>query len=106
MTDLEAEVARARVAPGGWAEFLRSMTMSAGVYVLPAGAVDRQRPHSEDEVYYVVRGRGRIQHGSVDSEATPGTVLFVPAHVPHRFHAIEEELVLLVVFAPPERIAP
>jgi mannose-6-phosphate isomerase-like protein (cupin superfamily) len=103
MTDVEAEVARAKASPHGWAEFLRVPTMSAGVYVVAPGAVDRQRPHTEDEIYYVVRGRGRLRHGSVDSEANPGDVLFVPARVPHRFHSVTEELVLLVVFAPAER---
>ena len=28
-----------------------------GLYVLPAGGTDPQRPHNEDEMYYVVRGR-------------------------------------------------
>jgi mannose-6-phosphate isomerase-like protein (cupin superfamily) len=103
MTDLEAEVARARTSPHGYREFLRAATMSVGVYVLATGAVDHQSPHTEDEIYYVVRGHGRLRHGSVDSEADAGTVLFVPARVPHQFHGITEELVLLVVFAPPER---
>ncbi len=103
MTEIETEIARARSSPQQWAEFFRVPTMSVGVYVLPAGAVDRQSPHTEDEIYYVVRGHGRLHHGSVDSGADPGDVLFVPARVPHRFHAITEELVLLVVFAPAER---
>ena len=34
-------------------EFLRAPSMSAGIYTLPAGGVDRQQPHTEDEVYYV-----------------------------------------------------
>lgn len=38
-------------------EFLRVSAMSAGLYVLPAGGTDPQRPHNEDEMYYVVRGR-------------------------------------------------
>jgi mannose-6-phosphate isomerase-like protein (cupin superfamily) len=106
MTEIEREVASAKAASQPWREFLRVATMSAGVYVLPAGANDRQTPHAEDEVYYVVRGRGRFHHGSVDSEAKPGDVIFVPARVPHRFHSITEELVLLVVFAPPETPTP
>lgn len=103
MVAIETEVQRAKQSPEGWAEFLRVPPMSVGVYVLPAGGVDRQSPHSEDEIYYVVRGRGRLRHGSVDSDAVPGEVLFVPARVEHRFHTITEELVLLVVFAPAER---
>ena len=32
-------------------EFLRVSSMSAGLYVLPAGGVDPQKPHMEDEMY-------------------------------------------------------
>ncbi|MCK7526822.1 MAG: cupin domain-containing protein [Ignavibacteriales bacterium] len=32
--------------------------MSMGLYVLPTGGGDPQSPHTEDEVYYVVSGRG------------------------------------------------
>ena len=42
-------------------EFLRVPAMSAGLYVLPAGATDPQKPHHEDEMYYVVRGRARFE---------------------------------------------
>jgi mannose-6-phosphate isomerase-like protein (cupin superfamily) len=83
-------------------EFVRAESMSLGVYALAAGAPDHQTPHAEDEVYLVVRGRGRFRQGEDDHEVGPGTVLFVPAHQPHRFHDIAEELVLFVAFAPPE----
>jgi mannose-6-phosphate isomerase-like protein (cupin superfamily) len=87
----------------GYAEFLRVPAMSAGVYVLASGATDLQTPHLEDEVYYVVRGRGKFRRGTEELSANPGDVLFVPAHEAHHFHSIEEELVLLVVFAPAEQ---
>ncbi len=96
-------VKEARRAPNGYVEFLRVPSMSAGVYVLSAGAEDRQSPHLEDEVYYVVRGRGKFQRGREEMSALPGDVLFVPARALHRFHSIEEELVLLVVFSPAEQ---
>jgi mannose-6-phosphate isomerase-like protein (cupin superfamily) len=83
-------------------EFLRVPAMSAGLYVLPAGATDRQQPHREDEVYYVVRGRARFRAGSEDREVCPGSVIFVAAEVDHRFYDIAEELAVLVVFAPAE----
>ena len=84
-------------------EFLRVPAMSAGLYVLPAGATDPQRPHHEDEMYYVVRGRARFQAGDEDKEVSGGSVLFVAAEVEHRFHDITEELAVLVFFAPAER---
>jgi mannose-6-phosphate isomerase-like protein (cupin superfamily) len=83
-------------------EFLNSGTMSMGLYVLPAGGVDGQQPHTEDEVYYVVSGRGRFVCEGADQPVGAGSILFVPAHADHRFHSIEEELRILVVFAPAE----
>jgi quercetin dioxygenase-like cupin family protein len=83
-------------------EFLRVPAMSAGLYVLPAGGTDTQRPHHEDEIYYVIRGRARFQAGAEDREVSAGSVIFVAAELNHRFHDIKEELSLLVFFAPAE----
>jgi mannose-6-phosphate isomerase-like protein (cupin superfamily) len=102
MTGLPYEVERARAAKDGYHEFLRTSSLSVGVYVLAAGADDRQHPHGEDEIYYVLEGQGKFRNGTSESLAETGDVLFVPAHQPHRFHSISQELVLLVVFAPPE----
>lgn len=83
-------------------EFVRHDSMSVGLYVLPAGASDPQQPHTEDEVYVVLRGRGRIRVGSEDRDVGPGSVVFVPAKLEHRFHSIREELSVVVMFAPAE----
>jgi len=83
-------------------EFLRVPTLSAGLYVLPAGGTDPQRPHHEDEMYYVIRGRAHFQAGDEDTEISTGRVLFVAAEVEHKFHDITEELAVLVFFAPAE----
>jgi mannose-6-phosphate isomerase-like protein (cupin superfamily) len=83
-------------------EFLRVPAMSAGVYVLPAGGADPQKPHREDEMYYVVRGRARMRVGSEDQTVSEGSVILVAANVEHRFYDIAEELVVLVFFAPAE----
>jgi mannose-6-phosphate isomerase-like protein (cupin superfamily) len=84
-------------------ELLRVPAMSAGVYVLPKGGVDPQKPHCEDEMYYVVRGRARMQIGSEHAEVRPGSVIFVEAELEHRFYDIQEELEILVFFAPAEQ---
>jgi len=84
-------------------EFLRVPAMSAGVYVLPKGATDAQKPHREDEMYYVVRGRARMQAGSDHAEVRPGSVIFVEAELEHRFYDIQEEIEVLVFFAPAEK---
>lgn len=83
-------------------EFLRSESMSAGFYVLPRGAQDAQTPHREDEVYYVLRGRARFEVDGRSEAVHASSILFVPAEAVHSFQAIEEELVTLVLFAPPE----
>jgi mannose-6-phosphate isomerase-like protein (cupin superfamily) len=84
-------------------EFLRVPTMSAGVYVLAEGATDPQTPHRQDEMYYVVRGRARMQIGSDHAEVRPGSVIFVEADLEHRFYDIQEELEVVVFFAPAEQ---
>jgi len=83
-------------------EFLRVPTMSAGIYVLPAGATDKQNPHQEDEIYYVVRGRAKMRLGREERSVKPGDVIFVEKNLEHRFFDIAEELALLVIFAPAE----
>ncbi len=83
-------------------EFLRVSSLSAGVYVLDAGSTDTQRPHREDEMYYVVRGRARMRVGGEDQSVTAGSLIFVAANVKHDFFEITEELVVLVFFAPAE----
>jgi mannose-6-phosphate isomerase-like protein (cupin superfamily) len=83
-------------------EFLRVASMSAGLYVLTEGSHDLQRPHREDEMYYVVRGKARFKAADEDREVSAGCVLFVAAEVEHRFYDIAEELVVLVFFAPAE----
>jgi mannose-6-phosphate isomerase-like protein (cupin superfamily) len=83
-------------------EFLRVPAMSAGVYVLPKGGSDPQKPHREDEMYYVVRGHARMQIGAEQSEVHAGSVIFVEGEATHKFYDIQEELEVLVFFAPAE----
>ena len=83
-------------------EFLRTQYMSAGIYRLAAGAEDKQTPHSEDEIYFVVSGHGRFGAAGRDTEVSAGDLLFVPAHEAHQFHHIDQDLELLVIFGPAE----
>ena len=87
-------------------EFLRVAALSAGVYVLEAGAVDTQKPHAQDEMYYVASGRARMmldEDGeSRTIEVATGTVIFVAAGARHSFYNISERLEVLVFFAPAE----
>ena len=76
--------------------------LSAGLYVLEAGEPDPQSPHTEDELYFVVTRSGPVSVGDEDRPVEPGSLVFVAASVPHRFHEISERLELLVVFGPAE----
>ncbi len=84
-------------------EFLRQERLSVGLYVLAAGATDPQAPHSEDEIYYIVSGAGTVEVAGEHRQVGAGAVIYVDAHVDHRFHSITEELSVIVVFAPPRR---
>ena len=84
-----------------WLEFVRSASLSTGLYVLQSGETDLQTPHDEDEIYVVISGRGRFVVDGDDVAVGPGTVLFVEKHAVHRFHSIEEDLSILVAFSPP-----
>ncbi len=83
-------------------EFLRRDSMSVGIYRLPADGEDRQQPHTEDEIYYVLSGRAKIRVGDEVNPVAPEDVVFVERNVDHTFFDIEEALELLVVFAPAE----
>jgi mannose-6-phosphate isomerase-like protein (cupin superfamily) len=69
----------------GYIDFFASDKLSVGLSIWPRGTADRQRPHEEDEVYYVISGRGAIRVGEEDRVV----------------HDIEEDLRVLVFWAPP-----
>jgi mannose-6-phosphate isomerase-like protein (cupin superfamily) len=85
-------------------EFLKVPDLSMGLYVLPAGGTDPQSPHTEDEVYYVVSGKAKILVANENRDVQAGSIVYVAKNVAHRFHSIEEELTLLVFFAPAEYV--
>jgi mannose-6-phosphate isomerase-like protein (cupin superfamily) len=88
--------------PAVYNEFLRVPALSLGLYRHDIGASVPQQPHTEDEVYFVVSGRGMIAIAANDFPVTRGSVAFVPAGVAHHFHSVTEELQVLVLFAPAE----
>jgi mannose-6-phosphate isomerase-like protein (cupin superfamily) len=84
-------------------QFINQGTMSLGLYALAAGSTDTQSPHDEDEIYYVVAGRGSIVVAGERRPVRPGSIVFVTKEVEHRFVDIEEDLSILVFFAPEHR---
>ncbi len=79
--------------------FLKTSSLRMGVYALAAGAHDPQGPHENDEVYYVLKGRAVLKVGAEDYPVEPGSLVFVPAHMEHKFESISEPLETLVFFA-------
>lgn len=99
LDELEAD----RAASGRlYHEFISVPDLSGGLYVLEAGATDPQSPHAEDELYIVMSGRASVTVAGESRAIKHGSVVFVGAGVEHRFHDIEERLVLLVAFGPAE----
>jgi mannose-6-phosphate isomerase-like protein (cupin superfamily) len=83
-------------------EFLKVPDLSMGLYVLPIGGTDSQSPHTEDEVYYVVSGKAQIKVANENRAVQAGSIVYVAKNLEHRFHSIEEELTVIVFFAPEE----
>jgi mannose-6-phosphate isomerase-like protein (cupin superfamily) len=86
-----------------WVEHLRSAHFSVGTYSLAPGVPDDQSPHTEDEIYFITTGRGRLVTPSGEIWVAPGHTVYVPAGEPHTFVDITEDFAAVVVFAPPER---
>ena len=79
-------------------------TMQLRLFV--PGGHDRQQPHTRDEIYVVISGRGEfvIEHPDRVERIgfQPHDVLFVAAGVPHRFERFGEDFKTWVVFWGPE----
>jgi mannose-6-phosphate isomerase-like protein (cupin superfamily) len=90
------------VPAGRYVEWVRSQSLSAGVYRIAAGGVDDQSPHREDEVYVVTAGAASLEVEGRRTPVGPGTIAFVPRRADHRFVDVTTDLEVSVVFAPPE----
>ena len=75
-------------------------SLEVGVYA-PRGE-DPQSPHTRDEVYVVVHGRGLFRRGDALAPFGPGDLLFVPAGETHRFERFSEDFAAWVIFYGPE----
>jgi mannose-6-phosphate isomerase-like protein (cupin superfamily) len=64
--------------------------------------VDRQSPHTRDEVYVVVFGSGTFLCDGVRRPFEPGEVLFAAAGVEHRFEDFTPDFATWVFFYGPE----
>ncbi len=101
---LQLTDALGRLAPGvhGSAEVFRAPNGSLSLTVArwPAGSVDDQTPHTEDEVYHVTAGRAVLVVAGERVPVGSGSVAFVAAGVEHHFIDIADDLEVLVFWSP------
>ena len=83
-----------------FATLFRHGTLEVELYH-PRG-VDRQQPHTRDEVYVVARGGGWFVNGAHRHPIAKHDVLFVKAGVVHRFEEFSNDFLVWVFFYGPE----
>src|SRR5260221_621539 len=83
-----------------WVEQLRVPDLSVGTYSIPAGSVDDQAPHTEDEIYVVTTGRATFEAGGDRGAGGPGLVIYLPAREGHRFAGLGQDPATRLLFAP------
>ena len=96
------------------AEAQRGIPGAAGeraVIVLQRGPLDialslplrptQQTPHTQDEIYFIIRGGGVLIHDSKREPFESGDLLFVAAGTEHQFEDISEDFALWRVFYGP-----
>jgi mannose-6-phosphate isomerase-like protein (cupin superfamily) len=77
-----------------------SGSLSVSASRRPIGSTDDQRPHAEDEVYYVIRGRAMFESDGGAVPVVAGSLVFVPAGAEHRFADITEDMQTLIFWSP------
>jgi mannose-6-phosphate isomerase-like protein (cupin superfamily) len=97
--DIQQLESNASIAPVSYDEFFAAPSMHCGLYKLAKGATDMQSAHDEDELYYILKGKARIKIGEDEQAVGPGTMLYVRACMDHAFFEIEEDMVLIAIFA-------
>ena len=60
---------------------------------------DPQQPHTRDEVYFVISGRGSFVMAGQRQDFGPGEVIYVPAGVPHRFEDFSDDFATWAIFS-------
>jgi len=83
-----------------YAELFRHGTLTVEIYA-PKG-IDLQQPHTRDELYIVVAGRGWFSIEGQRFQFGPGDAIFAAAGEDHRFEDFTEDLLTWVVFYGPE----
>jgi mannose-6-phosphate isomerase-like protein (cupin superfamily) len=59
---------------------------------------NQQTPHSQDEIYVIIRGRGVLFHDGRRDPFESGDLLFVAAGIDHWFEDFSDDLAVWVIF--------
>ncbi|PHR62599.1 MAG: cupin [Robiginitomaculum sp.] len=84
--------------------FRKGMEIEVELYA-PVG-MDRQTPHSRDELYIIATGTGTFSRGDEWVNFGPGDLLYVPAYTPHRFETFSDDFKTWVIFYGEKRERP
>jgi mannose-6-phosphate isomerase-like protein (cupin superfamily) len=99
---LTVENALAKLSQAGGSEFITLFLHgSLQVEVYKPRGVDRQQPHTRDEIYVIISGSGDFVLGSEKRPFEEGEVLFVPAGTEHRFVDFTDDFTTWVIFYGP-----
>ena len=59
---------------------------------------DEQTPHKKDELYIIASGSSGFYRNGETIECSQGDVIFVPAHMEHRFINFSDDFATWVIF--------
>ena len=83
-------------------EKLRSEAFSLEVMRFEPGDKDEEHAHEVDEIYHIDSGSASLEVEGKKHEVNPGDVIHLGPETDHHFVDIEEQLVVTVMYAPPE----
>ena len=75
-----------------------SKGLEVGILRLKEGDKDIQPPHSIDEIYFVVEGKGSLEIEGKIRAVNSGDFIFVPANAHHKFTLDSTSKSLLVIY--------
>jgi mannose-6-phosphate isomerase-like protein (cupin superfamily) len=99
---LEDAQAKLAVAPKSFVELLTNDDTIVELFA-PRGGRDVQIPHAQDEIYIIASGGGTFRRGGETVTFATGDVLFVPAHMDHRFETFSDDFQTWVIFFGPKK---
>ncbi len=80
---------------------LPTLHFTAGmVFISPDGRVPLHT-HSNEEIYIIVKGRGRMRVGTEEERVEAVSAIYIEPHAEHLLHNTgKEEMVMIFVYAP------